>query len=69
MKDVGVKGIHIAERDTQISKRSKPANMFVNTWPAELGWGTNDKHFPVTGKRHESGCQAAVYLQQNILVT
>jgi len=45
----GVKGIHIAERDTQRAKAPKPMGVFVNTWsvegfiseglqPAELGW-------------------------------
>ena len=48
---LGVKGAHIAERDTQRAKSPKPRNVFVNTWsiegflsegmqPAELGWGT-----------------------------
>lgn len=75
MQKVGVKGIHIAERDTQRSKHAKPANNFVNTWsvegfvsegmqPAELGWGTHEKWMPETGRRHEAGCQAAIYLQQ-----
>ena len=49
---LGVKGVHIAERDTQRAKSPKPRNVFVNTWsiegflsegmqPAELGWGTH----------------------------
>ena len=53
MKKAGVKGIHIAERDTQRAKKPKPMNVFWNTWsvegfisegmqPAELGWGTNE---------------------------
>ena len=53
-KKVGLKGIHIAERDTQRAKRPKPLEVFVNTWsvegflsegmqPAELGWGTHEK--------------------------
>src|ERR1700757_3718187 len=29
---LGVKGIHIAERDTQRAKKPKPINAFVNTW-------------------------------------
>src|SRR3984957_18603027 len=29
---LGVKGIHIAERDTQRSRTPKPPNVFVNTW-------------------------------------
>lgn len=75
MQQVGVKGIHIAERDTQRSKNPKPMGVFVNTWsvegfisegmqPAELGWGSHEKWFPPTGKRHESGCKAAIYLMQ-----
>lgn len=75
MQKVGVKGIHIAERDTQKSVRAKPRDHFVNTWsvegfvseglqPAELGWGTHEKWMPELGRRHESGCQAAIYLQQ-----
>lgn len=75
MQKTGVKGIHIAERDTQRGKLPKPANNFVNTWsvegfvsegmqPAELGWGTFEKWMPTNSKQHESGCQAAIYLQQ-----
>jgi homospermidine synthase len=72
---VGVKGIHIAERDTQRSKKPKPRDVFVNTWsvegfvsegmqPAELGWGTHEKALPANGRKHETGCQAAIYLMQ-----
>lgn len=73
MKSLGVKGIHIAERDTQRSKNAKPLDVFVNTWsvegfiseglqPAELGWGTHEKKLPATGRRHSSGSKAAIYL-------
>lgn len=75
MQRLGVKGIHIAERDTQKAKYAKPMNMFVNTWsvdgficeglqPAELGWGTHEKWMPANAQRHLDGCQAAIYLQQ-----
>lgn len=75
MRDVGVKGIHIAERDTQRSKNPKPRDVFVNTWsvegfvseglqPAELGWGTHERWMPDNAKTHETGCQAAIYLMQ-----
>jgi len=75
MHKTGVKGIHIAERDTQRSKNPKPRGVFVNTWsvegfvsegmqPSELGWGSHEKWFPTTGKRHETGCKAAIYLMQ-----
>jgi len=74
-KKVGVKGIHIAERDTQRAKLPKPLEVFVNTWsvegflsegmqPAELGWGTHEKRLPRNGAKHKSGCQAAIYLRQ-----
>jgi homospermidine synthase len=72
---VGVKGIHIAERDTQRSKKPKPPNVFVNTWsvegfvseglqPAELGWGTHETWMPANAGTHETGCGAAIYLLQ-----
>lgn len=72
---LGVKGIHIAERDTQRAKLPKPQNTFVNTWsvegfvsegmqPAELGWGTHEKWLPNNGRYHASGCGAAIYLLQ-----
>lgn len=73
MKRLGVKGIHVAERDTQRSKKPKPLDTFVNTWsvegfiseglqPAELGWGTHEKKLPPGGKKHKSGCGAAIYI-------
>jgi homospermidine synthase len=34
-KKAGVKGIHIAERDTQRAKQPKPLDVFVNTWSVE----------------------------------
>jgi homospermidine synthase len=75
MRQAGVKGIHIAERDTQRSKQPKPPEVFVNTWsvegflsegmqPAELGWGTHEKWMPANAHTHETGCGAAIYLMQ-----
>ncbi len=72
---LGIRTIHVAERDTQLADRPKELNEFVNTWsvdgfvsegaqPAELGWGTHERTFPRDGKRHESGCGAAIYLMQ-----
>ncbi|MDT3375895.1 homospermidine synthase [Labrys neptuniae] len=74
-RKVGVKGIHIAERDTQRAKHPKPRGVFVNTWsvegfiseglqPAELGWGTHETWMPETGRTHKEGCGAAIYLLQ-----
>ncbi len=53
----GTKVIHIAERDSQASNVPKRVDEFVNTWsvegfyeegvaPAELGWGTHERHLP-----------------------
>jgi homospermidine synthase len=72
---LGVKGIHIAERDTQYGQKHKPLNVFVNTWsvegflsegmqPAELGWGTHEKWMPDNAGKHQTGCGAAIYLNQ-----
>lgn len=74
-RDIGIKGIHIAERDTQVADRPKARGEFVNTWsvdgfigeglqPAELGWGTHEKDLPPEGKRHPTGCDAAIYLER-----
>ena len=73
MQGLGVKGLHIAERDTQYVRDPKPIGTFVNTWsvdgfisesfqPAELGWGTHERWMPENGHRHNTGCQAAIYL-------
>jgi len=74
-RDLGVKGVHIAERDTQRAKNPKPIDKFVNTWsvegfvseglqPAELGWGTHETWMPENGRTHPAGCGAAIYLMQ-----
>jgi homospermidine synthase len=75
MQRVGIKGIHIAERDTQRARDPKPRGKFVNTWsvegfvaeglqPSELGWGTHEKTMPPGSARHEFGCDAAIYLKR-----
>jgi homospermidine synthase len=72
---LGVKVIHIAERDTQLANIPKQRGEFVNTWsidgfigegcqPAELGWGTHEIALPPDGKHHEFGCGAAIYLNR-----
>lgn len=72
---LGIKTIHIAERDTQSSKALKKPDEFVNTWsidgfvsegrqPAEMGWGTHERHFPHDGARHKFGGGAAIYLNR-----
>ncbi|HUK00229.1 MAG TPA: saccharopine dehydrogenase C-terminal domain-containing protein [Stellaceae bacterium] len=70
---LGVKVIHIAERDTQLSLKPKRRGEFINTWsidgfvsegqqPAELGWGSHERHLPADGRRHEFGPDCAIYL-------
>jgi homospermidine synthase len=72
---LSLKGVHIAERDTQRAKKPKPQGVFVNTWsvegflsegmqPAELGFGTHEKWLPSNAGEHSTGCGAAVYLRQ-----
>ena len=72
---LGVRVIHIAERDTQVSPVRKKKNEFVNTWsvdgfvgegqqPCELGWGSHERNFPRDGRRHDFGCGAAIWLAQ-----
>ncbi|MFT3752593.1 MAG: saccharopine dehydrogenase NADP-binding domain-containing protein [Paludibacter sp.] len=74
-QQLGVKVMHIAERDTQVAKVAKQVGEFVNTWsidgfvgegcqPAELGWGTHEKALPPEGRRHEFGSGSAIYLMR-----
>jgi homospermidine synthase len=74
-KELGVRVIHIAERDTQVSSQPKMPGEFVNTWsvdgfvsegsqPAELGWGTHERHFPRDGRQHDFGRKSAIFLTQ-----
>lgn len=72
---LGVKVIHIAERDTQVADKPKLVGEFVNTWsvegfyeegiaPAELGWGTHEKTLPANAYTHEDGPQNQIALAQ-----
>ena len=74
-QQLGIKVIHIAERDTQSTRQRKQRNEFVNTWsvsgfiseaiqPAELGWGTHERYFPDDAAHHPDSCAASIYLNQ-----
>lgn len=74
-KNLGVKVIHIAERDTQASPVPKKIGEFVNTWsidgfaaegcqPAEMGWGTHEKELPKDAREHDFGPKSAIYLER-----
>ena len=63
---LGVKVIHVSERDTQVSDKPKEVDEFVNTWSiegfreegittAEMGWGTHEKELPPLAYEHMSG--------------
>ncbi len=63
---MGVKVIHVSERDTQVSDRPKEVGEFVNTWSiegfreegittSELGWGTHEKTLPDRAFTHPRG--------------
>lgn len=73
MQRLGVKGVHIAEKDTQTTGVPREKGVFENTWsvegciaeclqPAELGWGNHEKEFPVDGHQHTEGHKSAIYL-------
>lgn len=79
-KDLDIKAIHIAERDTQESPIPKKMGEFINTWsidgfaseslqPVEMGWGTHEKNLPLDGREHEVGCGSSIYLQRPGLET
>jgi homospermidine synthase len=72
---LGIKTIHIAERDSQKSSIRKSSGEFVNTWsidgfvgegcqPAELGWGSHEKTLPPDGHRQTTGARSAIYLSR-----
>jgi homospermidine synthase len=77
---LGIKVVHVAERDTQRSAAPKDRGEFVNTWsvdgfisegcqPSELGWGTHEKTMPADGNRNPGGSDAAIYLDQPGVMT
>jgi homospermidine synthase len=74
-RQMEIKVIHIAERDTQAARQRKQRNEFVNTWsvqgfvdeglqPAELGWGTHERHWPREGMEFGFGCGSSIYLNR-----
>jgi len=63
---LGVRVIHVSERDTQLVSVPKAVDEFVNTWSiegfreegtttAEMGWGTHEKWLPPLAFQHASG--------------
>ncbi|MDZ7905891.1 MAG: saccharopine dehydrogenase NADP-binding domain-containing protein [Cypionkella sp.] len=75
MQSLGIKGVHVAERDTQVSARPRPKGVFVNTWsvdgllsegyqPAELGWGTHEPRLPARGHHFDHGAGYAIWIDR-----
>lgn len=65
-RHLGVRTIHVSERDLQVTDVPKRQDEFVNTWsveglyeeataPAELGWGTHEPALPEGAVTHASG--------------
>ncbi|MFH0763519.1 MAG: saccharopine dehydrogenase C-terminal domain-containing protein [Candidatus Omnitrophota bacterium] len=72
---LGVKVIHVSERDTQVSHKPKLVDEFVGTWsieglreegtsPAELGWGTHEKELPLLAHVPPYGPKNQIFLSQ-----
>jgi homospermidine synthase len=79
-QSIGLKVIHIAERDTQTPTNPKEVGEFVNTWsidgfvgeglqPSEIGWGSHEKTMPSDGNHFEWGCKSAIWLSRPGCVT
>jgi homospermidine synthase len=75
MHALGVRGVHIAERDTQRARSPKPIDVFWNTWsvdgfiseglqPAELGWGTHERWMPDNARTHDDPTAPGIFLEQ-----
>jgi len=71
---LGVRVIHISERDTQHSRRPRPPFQFMNTWsvegfyeegiaPAEMGWGTHEQTLPPGAWEHREGPRNQICLE------
>lgn len=71
----GLRAIHIAERDTQVSADPKRPEEFVNTWsipglveeammPGEVGWGSHERRLPPDGREHAAGPRNAIYIER-----
>ena len=75
MRDLDVKGVHIAERDTQVTNLVRKPDEFWNTWsvegmleeglrqPSEVGWGTCEDKIPSDGLEHKMGSKCGIYLK------
>jgi len=74
-RDLKVRVVHIAERDTQVADRPKQVGEFVNTWsipgfveeammPAEAGWGSHERTLPPGGRVPTGGPAHTIYVEK-----
>ncbi|MDD5680692.1 MAG: saccharopine dehydrogenase C-terminal domain-containing protein [Candidatus Omnitrophica bacterium] len=72
---LGIKVIHVSERDTQITNKPKELDEFVGTWsieglreegisPSEMGWGTHEKELPPLAHVPDYGPKNQIFLSQ-----
>jgi homospermidine synthase len=72
---LGVRAIHVSERDTQITDKPKEVDEFVGTWsieglreeaisPVEMGWGTHEKELPPLASVPDYGPRNQIFLSQ-----
>jgi len=72
---IGMKVVHVAERDTQYAIPQKRPGEFVNTWsvdgfvgegsqPSELGWGSHERHLPADANHYGFGPECAIFLSR-----
>jgi len=77
-REIGLKVVHISERDTQIINDPKKEGEFCNTWsPAgfieesyatsEVGFGVHEKKLPENGKKHDSGSKNQIFLTEHAM--
>ena len=73
--ELGIKVIHVSERDTQITDRPKEVDEFVGTWsieglreegtaPAEIGWGTHEDTIQILASTPPHGPKNQIFLSQ-----
>mgnify|MGYP005837262605 CR=1 FL=1 len=73
--ELGVKVIHISERDSQISKVPKDIDEFVGTWsieglreeataPVEIGWGTHEGKISLPNSKPPYGPKNQIFFSQ-----
>ena len=70
---LGIKTVHITERDTQADNLPLQSGEFANTWSvdgllaearqhAELSWGTHEAYLPAGARRHDETAAAGLIL-------